>query len=659
MSAPVLAFEELAIAYGRQGRWREAVTDVSLTIAPGEAYGLVGESGCGKSTLAMAAMGYLPANARIIRGRIRVGDTDLMSLDAEGLRRLRGGRIAAVYQSPGAALNPSLTVGEQIAEVYRLHRGMDARNAWAAAGGILERVRIPDGARVRALYPYQLSGGMQQRVVIAMGLAGDPELLVLDEPTTALDTTVQAEILALFEQLRAEFHVAMLFISHNLGVVQSVCDRVGVMYAGELVEEGDAGRVLHAPRHPYTSGLVACIPDFREAEDGHRPLAAIPGSPPRPGEHPDGCVFEPRCPVARGDCRTRRPPFAAIGTAHRSRCLYPDTTPDPRSVTVSGEGTTPSAPGETVLEAEGVHLRLGGVPILRNVSMALRCGETLALVGESGSGKTSLARVLTGLERGYEGQVRLSGPGGRAPQRLQMVFQSPDGTLNPSHRIGFVLARAIRKLAGVSRREARQRVAGLLDAVALDRDLAGRRGAHLSGGQRQRVAIARAFAGTPAAVILDEPTSALDVSVQAAILELLRGLRDRQGVAYLFISHDLAVVRHLANRVAVMYLGEIVEQGPAETVLGGACHPYTEALIDAVPRGRKRPARPRLKGTNPGPAARPSGCPFHSRCPYVMDVCRHDYPPLREPDAGHGIRCHLALEELPRRAAGKGGASSR
>ncbi|WP_018716727.1 ABC transporter ATP-binding protein [Arhodomonas aquaeolei] len=648
MSAPVLAFDGLSIAYRRRGRWHEAVSDVDLAIAPGEAYGLVGESGCGKSTLAMAAMGYLPDNARVSAGGIRIAGEDLAALDAEGLRRLRGGTVAAVYQSPGTALNPALTVGEQIAEVYRLHRGFGHRAAWDAAAAMLERVQIPDGHRVRNNYPYQLSGGMQQRVVIAMGLAGDPDLLVLDEPTTALDTTVQAEILALFEGLRAELDVALLFISHNLGVVQAVCDRVGVMYAGELVEEGPAETLFHDPRHPYTAGLIACIPDFDAAG---RPLRPIPGAPPEPGERPAGCVFAPRCPVARDDCRGTRPPLAATGPGRASRCLYPDDTPAVDRGAGAATGThAGGGTGDAVLRAEGLHLTLGGVPILRDVDVTLRRGETLALVGESGSGKTSLARVLTGLARPRAGTVSRSGRGGAAVQPLQMVFQSPDGTLNPSHRIGFILARAIRRLAGLGRRAARERVPGLMRAAALDPALARRRGGQLSGGQRQRVAIARAFAGTPDAVVLDEPTSALDVSVQAAILELLRGLRDRQGVAYLFITHDLAVVRHLADRVAVMYLGVIVEEGPADAVLGGPCHPYTEALIAAVPRGRRRPSRPRLTGTNPGPAARPAGCPFHTRCPHVMDICRTEAPPRREPHAGHGVHCHLEIPALPRPA---------
>ncbi|WP_440997596.1 dipeptide ABC transporter ATP-binding protein [Arhodomonas sp. SL1] len=644
MSGPILALEGLSIAYRSGGDWQDAVSEVSLAIAPGEAYGLVGESGCGKSTVAMAAMGYLPSNARVSAGRIRLAGSDIAGLDAEGLRRLRGGTVAAVYQSPGAALNPSLTVGEQIAEVYRLHRGMPNTEAWRAAAGMLERVQIPDGARVCRLYPYQLSGGMQQRAVIAMGLAGDPDLLVLDEPTTALDTTVQAEILALFESLRAQMDVALLFISHNLGVVRSVCDRVGVMYAGELVEQGDAEALFRDPRHPYTAGLVACIPDF---DDHARRLAPIPGAPPEPGQRPGGCVFAPRCPVAGERCHRERPPLAAVSAGRVSRCLYPGATPDPlagaRTEASAGEGA-----GEVVLEAAGIHLTLGGVPILRDVDLTLRRGETLALVGESGSGKTSLARVLTGLARPSAGRLTRQGRGGRTPQPLQMVFQSPDGTLNPSHRIGFVLRRAIRKLARVGRREARERLPGLMEAAALDPGLARRRGGRLSGGQRQRVAIARAFAGTPDAVILDEPTSALDVSVQAAILELLRGLRDRQGVGYLFITHDLAVVRQLANRVAVMYLGGIVEEGPAEAVLAGPCHPYTEALVAAVPRGRERPVRPRLAGTNPGPAERPAGCPFHTRCPYVMDVCRKEAPPLRTPHPGHGVRCHLEAADLPR-----------
>ncbi|MGD8429831.1 MAG: ABC transporter ATP-binding protein [Ectothiorhodospiraceae bacterium] len=655
MTEPVLAFEALSVSYRRRGRWFAAVREASLAVNPGEAVGLVGESGCGKSTLAMAGLGYLPGNARVDTGRVSIQGHDLQELSDEALRRLRGATVAAVYQNPAAALNPSLSVGEQVAEVYRLHRVMNRVQAREATVDILSRVRIPDPVRVYDLYPYQLSGGMQQRVVIAMALAGDPSLLVLDEPTTGLDATVQAEVLDLFAALRAEFRVAMLFISHDLGVVESVCDRVGVMYAGELVERGATAEVLRRPRHPYTACLVDCIPDFHTRKVDTR-LAAIPGLPPALGQRPTGCVFAGRCPIARDACRERTPPLADLGDGRWSRCLFPGETAPPGGNRRPARLPDRQTARRDALSVEGVSVDFSRVRILRDVDISLGVGETLALVGESGSGKTTLARAVTGLAAPAAGRIRLNGEPLRprsgqrshaARRLLQMVFQSPDGTLNPSHRIGASLRRAVRVLARLPRRRASQRAAELLDAVALEADTARRRPDQLSGGQRQRAAIARAFAGDPAVVILDEPTSALDVSVQATILDLLLELQGRQGVSYLFISHDLAVVRYLADRVAVLYLGEIVEEGPVENVFSGHCHPYTEALLAAVPGSDRHDGRVRLAGQNPGPAERPSGCAFHTRCPYAMPSCRQQPPPWRAPGDNHRIRCHLELEALP------------
>lgn len=654
MTVPLLELDALGISYRRRGRWHAAVRDLSLNVAPGEAVGLVGESGCGKSTVAMAALGYLPGNARIDTGAVRVAGTALAGLDAAALRRLRGGVVAAVYQSPGAALNPSLTVGEQVAEVYRLHGGLDRPAARQAAGEMLARVRIADPGRLLEAYPYQLSGGMQQRVVIAMALAGNPELLVLDEPTTALDATVQAEILDLFARLRAELGVALLFISHDLGVVESVCDRVGVMYAGELVECGPAAAVFREPAHPYSASLIDCIPDFHQHWADAR-LAAIPGLPPALGERPTGCAFAARCPIARDACRQGPVALATVAPGRLSRCLFPAETAPPGGNRRPAEAA-PRPPGPELLAVEGLAVDFGPVRVLDGVSLAIRQGETLALVGESGSGKTTLARAVTGLGPATAGAMQFNGralaaAAGRREQsvrrRLQMVFQSPDDTLNPSHRVGASLRRALRVLGGAKGAEGRRLLEALLAAVALEPAIARRRPGQLSGGQRQRVAIARAFTGRPELVILDEPTSALDVSVQAAILDLLIDLQQRDGTAYLFISHDLAVVRYLADRVAVLYLGQVVEEGAVDAVFRGHRHPYTEALLSAVPgSGRRRSA---VEGgtDNPGPAARPPGCAFHTRCPHAMAVCAQTPPPVREPQPGHRIRCHLPVAELP------------
>ncbi len=655
--APLLSLSKLSIAYRRGNRWRRAVSELSLEIARGEAYGLVGESGCGKTTAAMAVLRYLSRNGRIEAGDIRFDDHDMLTLDAESLRRLRGDRIGMVYQHPGSALNPSLRIGRQIAELYTAHRGHDRRAAQAAAVDMLARLQIADPAQVAALYPHELSGGMQQRAVIAMALATDPDLLILDEPTTALDATVQAEILDLFAKLREEFSAALLFISHNLGVVRQVCDRIGVMYAGELVEEGEAETVFSRPRHPYTAALLACIPDTSgPALAGREPLAHIPGLLPEPGADIIGCRFRERCPQARPDCAERHPPLATCGESRLSRCLYAAEVPPPRppTQTVADEPVLAHATREPLLQARGLRLDYARTTILSDLDLDIARGETFGLVGESGSGKTTLAKLLSGLLRPDAGDIRLHGQplAGHAARRsrqqrraLQMVFQSPDGTLNPSHRVGAILKRAIRVLGDGT--DAGARLQDLLQDVSLPDTVTRRRPLALSGGQRQRVAIARAFAGRPELVILDEPTSALDVSVQAAILNLLVELQRGRDASYLFITHDLAVVYHLAHRVGVMYLGDLVEVGPTAQVFAPPYHPYTEALIAAAPRLHDDGAQPlRLRGQNPGAAKRPTGCPFHTRCPHARQICAEQAPPAHEPSAGHRILCHIPPDEL-------------
>ncbi|APZ42347.1 dipeptide ABC transporter ATP-binding protein [Acidihalobacter ferrooxydans] len=654
---PLIAIDSLSIAYRRAKHWHRAVSDLTLRIAPGAAYGLVGESGCGKSTAAMALLRYLPRNGRIESGRITFDGQDLLALSAEQLRQLRGNRIGMVYQHPGSALNPALRIGRQIAEMYTTHRTLDRRDAHTAAIDMLGRLQIADPAQVAMLYPHELSGGMQQRVVIAMALATDPDLLILDEPTTALDATVQAEILDLFAALRREFSAALLFISHNLGVVRQVCDRIGVMYAGELVEEGPADGVFLRPRHPYTAALLACIPDTTgPALAGRVPLAHIPGLLPEPGTAIQGCRFRERCTLAQADCAVRRPPFVVTGEAQLSLCLHADTVPEPRAAQAANtvDVTAPER-RPTLLQAHGLRLAYGDTTVLREINLELASGETFGLVGESGSGKTTLAKLLAGLLRPDAGALSLAGDtlANLAARRtrtqrraLQMVFQSPDGTLNPSHRVGSILKRAI-KVLGKNADTAARLQALLLD-TSLPDAVARRRPAALSGGQRQRVAIARAFAGQPELVILDEPTSALDVSVQATILNLLAELQREHGVSYLFITHDLAVVYHLAHRIGVMYLGELVEVGPTAQVFAPPYHPYTEALLAAAPRlhGDDRPAAPRLRGQNPGAANRPAGCAFHTRCPHSRAVCTDQAPPSRATGHGHTILCHIPLDEL-------------
>ncbi|WP_247881237.1 ABC transporter ATP-binding protein [Skermanella sp. TT6] len=656
-SAPLLELDQVTISYRRRRDRVDAVRGVSLVIQPGEAYGLVGESGCGKSTLAMAVMRHLPKNGILSGGHVLFEGRDLFRLGEAELRRVRGGRIAMVYQNPGSALNPTLKIGEQVAEVFRLHAGMNRRNAAEAARAILGRVRIADPDRVAGLYPYQLSGGMQQRAVIAMALATDPALLVLDEPTTALDATVQADILDLFADLRGEMNASILFISHNLAVVQQVCDRIGVMYAGELIEQGKVSEVFKRPRHPYTAALFDCIPDFGVRKRDRR-LAGIAGGVPDLADLGTGCLYEPRCLISRQVCRVEHPDLLRAGTRHLSRCFFHGETPAPGSAARGRPEPVPEPiQGIPLLSLSGVGRRYGRAHILKDIDLEIAPGETFGLVGESGSGKSTLAKVIAGLVPPSAGTValageRVAGQAGRRTRRqrrdVQMVFQTPDTTLNPRKRVASILGRAVRVLAGLGGRRKRDRSAALLGDVQLPAEMLGATPDRLSGGQRQRVAIARAFAGDPRLVILDEPTSALDVSVQASILNLLLDLQRESQAAYLFISHDLAVVRYLSDRIGVMYLGELVEVGPTERVFRPPFHPYTQALIEAVPRlGAAALERAvSLDRPAPSPADRPEGCPFQTRCPRAYDKCRSEAPPWRDAGGGHMIRCWVALDAL-------------
>jgi peptide/nickel transport system ATP-binding protein len=639
---------------------------VSLTVGAGEAYGLVGESGCGKSTTALAVVRYLPRNGRVRSGSISVADSDVLSLSREGLRRLRADKLSMVYQNPADALNPSLRIGEQVAEVFRVH-GVARGEALERARDALARVQIADPGSVLARYPHQLSGGMQQRVVIAMALAKDPALLILDEPTTGLDATVEAEVLDLIAALQADFNTAVLFISHNLGVIRKMCERVGVLYAGRLVEEGPVETVLHDPRHPYTVGLIRCIPRGGARKD-HGRLDSIPGFLPSIGDQPPGCVFASRCALAEPICSTEEPPLHPVTDVHASRCHFHERAQElPRTASLElglPLGVERSADPLVRLEDVTKVFQQGGhaVHALEGVSAAIWAGETLGLVGESGSGKTTLARTLLGLIEPTRGSIDLDGRTLPALSRrtredvrqLQIVFQNPDSALNRRHSVRRILLRSLRKLGGLVGERAEERLLTLTAEVRLaERHLAARP-SQLSGGLKQRVAIARAFAGNPRLVVCDEPTSALDVSVQAAILNLLVELQAKENVAYLFISHDLGVVRYISDRIAVLYLGRLMELGPAAVVFDGPHHPYTEALLSAVPTidggGRERI---RLAGEIPSAAEPPSGCVFHTRCHRkVGSICEQDEPPLIEVAEGHLMRCHIPIDEL-RRLQGK------
>jgi peptide/nickel transport system ATP-binding protein len=642
------------------------VRDVSFRIARGESYGLVGESGSDKSTIALAVVRYLARNGRISRGGIVIDGRDVLSLNREELRELRQSQVSMVYQEPGRALNPTIRVGSQVAEVFEL-AGDDKAKARERAQEMLEKVRISDPAGVMNRYPHQLSGGMLQRVVIAMAIASEPSLLILDEPTTALDATVEAEVLDLISALRNEFHTSLLFISHNLAVIAKMCDRVGVLYAGELMEEGVAREVFDDPRNPYTVGLLRCIPRRGTAKNKDT-LDTIPGFPPSPGEVERGCVFADRCGLVEQRCREEAPPLYDAGTARQSRCHFWETAQKlPRVVAPEPEVAANGAgPAEVLVSATDVsktfHLDGQEIHGLVDVSLEVRAGETLGLVGESGSGKTTLARVLLGLTPPDKGAT-LAIEGAELPENasrrtreqqktLQIVFQNPDSALNRRHSIRRLLSRALSKLGGYRGDALLNRLKTLLSEVRLADRYLPMRPAQLSGGLKQRVAIARAFAGDPKIVVCDEPTSALDVSVQAAILNLLNDLQRREQVSYLFISHDLGVVRYLSDRIAVLYLGRVMELGSAEQVFNAPHHPYTEALLSAVPtleNGGAQRERIRLEGEIPSAANPPTGCVFHTRCPrFLGDICVNTEPPLAESEPGHSIRCHIPLDELRR-----------
>ncbi|MDQ2810295.1 MAG: ABC transporter ATP-binding protein [Actinomycetota bacterium] len=654
-----LAVSHLDVAYRVRGQDRLALRDVSFSIKRGESYGLVGESGSGKSTVALALVRYLPRNGRVSGGTVAINGQDPLSMSTAALRELRANTVSMVYQEPGRALNPSLRVGSQIAEVFEI-AGASPEQARASAQDMLRKVQISDPDRVMRRYPHELSGGMAQRAVVAMALASSPSLLILDEPTTALDATVEAEVLDLVAALRQEFDTSVLFISHNLAVIAKMCDRVGVLYAGELVEEGPARQVFDDPRHPYTVGLLRCIPRRGQRKDRDR-LDTIPGFLPAPGHTMTGCVFAPRCALAQDRCRESEPPFFDVGELRISRCFFPDKAPDlPRATPASDAALAGHDTGEPLVVVEGLSKTFaGGVHALANVDLAVRRGETLGLVGESGSGKTTLARVLLGLTGPDPGSViTLAGTplrpdARRRPRetlrRLQIVFQNPDSALNRRHTVRSLISRPLTRLAGLSGQPLRDRLAELIASVRLEERHLDLRPGQLSGGLKQRVAIARAFGARPDVVVCDEPTSALDVSVQAAILNLLADLQKTEQVTYLFISHDLGLVRYLSDRIVVLYLGRVMEVGPAETVFAGPHHPYTEALFSAVPSlDGQRPDRIRLQGEIPSAADPPSGCVFHTRCPRKLSsgVCESTEPPLLEGEPQHLIRCHIPLDEL-------------
>ncbi len=659
---PILEVENLTVAYDIEGVKFQAVREVSFSLHRDESLGLVGESGSGKTTVALAIVRYLSENGAITDGSIYFDGIDLVQLNQAALRNIRGRRIAMVYQDPSSALNPSIRVGEQVAEVFRTHFGLPPKDARARVLEMLGRVHLPDIDDAYDRYPHEFSGGQQQRIIIAMALAGNPDLLILDEPTTGLDTTVEAEILALFAELRRSVHAAILFISHDIDLIAQVCDRIGVLYAGQVVEIGPTAEVLSRPSHPYTRGLVSCTVPLGATKD-HLRLVPIEGIPPSPGGYHRGCAFAPRCTFAREKCRSDAPPLTRVSEGVRSRCFFSE---DVRAIGLPLRSVR-SAPSGSMSNDDLLKVRNLGksfrttpraIHAVVDVSFAVGRGQVLGLVGESGCGKTTTARMVAGLIVPSTGTIRLRDLNVTTPvhqrsqavrRAVQMVFQHPDSTLNPRHRVGRILERTVKKLAGVRGDEAVRRVADAVSAVRLDRRHLTAFPDALSGGEKQRVAIARAFISNPELVVCDEPTSALDVSVQAAILNLLADLQRNYQASYVFISHDLAIVRYLADQIAVMYLGEIIEIGPADRVFQPPLHPYTEVLLSAARSlGQDRPVDRRVAGPIPSPADRPHGCPFHPRCPRKVGPVCEQVPPWQTADEGHRYRCVIPPEELRR-----------
>ncbi len=697
----VFRVEALSASYWTGSRALQAVRDVSLSLSQREALGLVGESGSGKTTLALASIGYLPGNGRVTGGSAWLGDEDLLSLSRRELRSTWGSRIGLVSQNPVGAFNPSLTVGRQLDEMGRRHLDLSRRAARDLTLSMLERVEMPDPNSVVSRYPHQLSGGMLQRGAIAMALMTNPELLILDEPTTALDVTTQATILDLLDELKSEFSSAILYITHNLGVVSQICDRIGVMYAGEIFEEAATTAIFTLPLHPYTVNLINCAPRFGTTLGSGR-LANIGGSLPSLDDLPPGCVFAPRCPLATDVCRESRPPLVEVRTDHSSACWRWElllsaggrqtallqqettataTTPWPQSENAGTKSEAHFVEAQNVVKVFASPGRQAPTRAVDGVSVWMDRARTLGLVGESGCGKTTLARIISGLTSASGGAILMEGEalkpdaGARdrkVLRRLQMVFQNPDASLNPRRTVKEALMRPLLVLGGLDRGAASDRARELLSAVHLPSTYLDRYPGELSGGEKQRVAIARAFASGPDLVICDEPISSLDVSVQGSLMNLLLDLQSERQTSYLFISHDLAAVQHLSHHIGVMYLGHLMETGEAGRVLAPPYHPYTEALLSAVPILDPEFARTRLHLRSGPPATGeiPSGCRFHPRCPrFLGPICVEQEPPWRAAgneataatpegseadgrETGHAIYCHIPLDELVRLQSG-------
>jgi peptide/nickel transport system ATP-binding protein len=687
MAEPVLSVRGLDVAFTGSGRSVPAVRGVDFDVHANEVLGIVGESGSGKSVTSLAITGLLPATARV-SGSIRLGGVEITTADRETLRRMRGNDVGMIFQDPTTTLNPVLPIGRQVIEGQVAHGRIAAAAASARAVDLLREVDIPDPAARAAQFPHQFSGGMRQRAVIAMAMAGKPRLIIADEPTTALDVTVQAQVLSVLARRQAESGAAVILITHDLGVIAEVAHRVAVMYGGRIVETGTVEEIFARPRHPYTIGLLRSLPRIDGAQERLLPIA---GQPPAPSQLPPGCAFHPRCPIGRERplCAAQAPALVAATGGHGSACHFvaeaeaeaetdaaraaPRAAPRAREET----GSAPAREAPPLLRVEGLQVhfpiragllrrQVGTVRAVDGVDLDLRPGETLGLVGESGCGKTTTARAIMGLVRATAGRVTFDGKDitnlprndmRRIRRHMQYIFQDPYASLNPVRTVGDIVAEPLHIHGLFDEMGGERRISELFELVGLSRTMLDRFPSEFSGGQRQRIGIARALALQPRLLILDEPVAALDVSIQAQVINLLQDLQRELGLAYLFVAHDLSVVRHISDRVAVMYLGRIVEENAKAGLYERPTHPYTQSLLSAVPvpdpASRATRRRIVLQGDIPSPARPPSGCAFHPRCFRASDLCARERP-VFAPQPGGAARsaCHHAGPLEPRSAAG-------
>jgi oligopeptide/dipeptide ABC transporter ATP-binding protein len=673
--SPVLEITDLSTHIQLTKSVVQAVGNIDLRIEAGEALGLVGESGCGKSMTGLSIMGLLPQGGSIVGGSIKLDGRELVGLGEAELRTIRGNDIAMIFQDPLTSLDPTKTIGYQVAEPVRLHKRASRKQAMRRAIDVLGLVGLPRPAERLGDYPHQLSGGLRQRVMIAMALSCEPKLLIADEPTTALDVTIQAQILALLHDLKDRLGMAMLLITHDMGVIAGHADRVQVMYAGRMVEATETQNLFAHMRHPYTRALLASIP--RLSQDGNQRLLSIGGLPPDLAKPPPGCRFAPRCSRVTDKCRDREPPLTGESSEHLFSCWHPVDGPADtgaadgaagQAVTGAADGADAAPPGP-LLELRNLvkefpvtagailQRKVAAVHAVSDVSFDVTAGETFGLVGESGCGKTTIGRLVVALERPDSGSVLLAGQDisalsgtdlRRQRRDLQLMFQDPYSSLDPRMRVGSIIREPLSIQHVGSRQQQEQRVFELLDEVGLPRNAVERYPHEFSGGQRQRIGLARALTLNPKVIVADEPVSALDVSIRAQVLNLMKRLQADHGLTYIVISHDMAVVKYMASRIGVMYLGKLVEMGSADDIYQRAAHPYTAGLIATIPVPEPEVARANrdagIKGELPSPIKPPSGCRFRTRCPYAQDLCAAEEPELRSFGPGHVAACHFALQ---------------